>query len=137
MYEWLQVLAGAASGDYRAADNFLTPIIAVREQVHSDFMRNRARSDTLYLTAAALLDTQFTPMTLYRCSERAFRFESLKLVASTKPQTADIYALRGILALEAGDNPRAAEMFRKVLELKDQGLVPVANYYLDLMEANK
>ncbi len=37
----------------------------------------------------------------------------------------------------AGDNGRAAEMFRKVLDLKDAVLSPVAKYYLNLLEAKK
>jgi hypothetical protein len=136
VYEWLQVLTAAASGDYRVADEFLEPIVAFRQQIRDDFVRNRVRSDGMYILAAGLLDTQVTPMTLWRSLERDYRYEQLKLIAAAPAQVADIYTIRGILALEAGDNPRAAEMFRKVVSLKDAGLIPIAKYYLDLLEAN-
>src|SRR5207245_2713585 len=75
VYEWLQVLVAAASGDYQVADDFLEPIVALREQVHRDFVRNRSRSDGMYLIGAGLLDMQITPMTLWRGFERAYRGE--------------------------------------------------------------
>jgi hypothetical protein len=137
VYEWLQVLMATASGDYRVADEYLEPIIALREQVHRDVLRNRSRSDAMYLIGADFLDMQITPMTLWRGFERAYRGESLRIAASSTPHTADVYALRGILALEAGDNDRAEKMFRKVIDLKDTGVAPMAKYYLDLIEANR
>jgi len=136
-YEWLQVLAAAASGDYRVADEFLAPIVKMRERVHDELLLNRSRRDALYLTSSALLDTQVTPMTLLHGYERAYQLESLKILASIPAQVGDIYTLRGILALEAGDNKHAEEMFRKVVSLKDYNFMPIANYYLELMEANK
>jgi hypothetical protein len=136
-YEWLQVLAAAASGDYRVADEFLAPIVKMRERVHDELLLNRSRRDALYLTSSALLDTQVTPMTLLHGYERAYQLESLKILASIPAQVGDIYTLRGILALEAGDNKHAEELFRKVVSLKDYNFMPIANYYLELMEANK
>lgn len=137
VYEWLQVMVAAASGDYRAADENLEPMITLREQVHRESLRNRSRSTAMHLTRASLLDTQITPMTLWRGYERAYQIESLKIAASNTPHTADIYALRGLLALEAGDNAHAAAMFKRVTELRDAGVMPVAKYYLDSMEANR
>jgi tetratricopeptide (TPR) repeat protein len=148
VYEWLQVMVAAASGDYRAADEFLEPLIAFREQTHHNYMRNRALIEALFglrtgnlpyagLIPTALLDTQFTPMTFWRSFERAYRTESLRQAAATTPYTADIYTLRGILALEAGDIPHATAMFRKVLEVNDPILTPVAKYYVELIDANK
>ena len=89
------------------------------------------------LIPTALLDTQFTPMTIWRSFERAYRTESLRQAAATTPYTADIYTLRGILALEAGDIPHATAMFRKVLDVNDPTLTPVAKYYVELIDANK
>jgi tetratricopeptide (TPR) repeat protein len=137
VYEWLQVLTAASSGDYKVADEYLEPIAEIRQQVRDEFVRNRARSDGMYLLAAGLLDTQVTPMTLWRGFERHYRYESLKLIVSAPAHVADTYAIRGILALEAGDNAHAEAMFRKVLSLNEASLVPIAKYYLGLLEANK
>jgi hypothetical protein len=136
-YDWLQLLVAAASGDYRLADQILVPIIEFREQIYRNYVRSRTRAEILDLFAAALFDTQVTPITMLRGIERAARIEGVKMVAAATPQTADLYALRGLLALESGDIDHAAAMFRNVMELKDQGLEPIAKYYLDLLEANK
>jgi tetratricopeptide (TPR) repeat protein len=145
-FEWFQVLVAAASGDYRAADEALEPIIAMREQMHANFLRLGTRFELLDMTPgtlpvrgilpASLVSTQVTPVTLYVSLQHARRLEALRLAAASKPQTADLYALRGLLALEAGDNAHAVKMFRKVLQLDDPGAGPVAKYYLDLLEAN-
>ena len=145
-FEWFQVLVAAASGDYRAADEAFEPIIAMREQMHANFLRLGTRFELLDVTPgtlpargmlpASLVSTQVTPLTLYVSLQHARRLEALRLAAASKPQTADLYALRGLLALEAGDNAHAVKMFRKVLQLEDPGAGPVAKYYLDLLEAN-
>jgi hypothetical protein len=136
-YEWLQALVAAASGDYRTADEVLAPVIDLRKQFHADYLRSRNRFEAFELTRAALLDTQVTPMTLWRGFERAYRIDGLRLTAATKPYTADLYTLRGILALEAGDIPHAADMFRTVVDLNDPVLLPVAKFYVELIDANK
>src|SRR5262249_40968187 len=54
----------------------------------------------------------------------------------------DLLALRGLLALEQGDNPTAARCFRKADELTNQGQfffegAILARRYLQLLQANR
>jgi len=145
-YEWLQALAAAASGDYRVLDEWLAAIIPMREQSLQrliplqtlfELIRMRLVDEQVGLLQAAIDETQSTPMRLFRDMERQYRLDRLKLVTSIKPQTADIYAVRGILALEAGNNAHAEEMFRKVVSQKDPNFVPIAEYFLKLLDANR
>jgi hypothetical protein len=140
LYEWLQVMVGAASGDYREADQFLEPIVQLREQVQreaAESARRTIRELTVHMFRIGLVQIHPTPMLLYRQYERAYlqdRLESLQTIIDAPAQVADIFALRGILALEAGNNAHAAAQFRKALELKDITVAPVARFYLDLLE---
>jgi tetratricopeptide (TPR) repeat protein len=140
LYEWLRVMVGAASGDYREADQFLEPIIELRKQVRqeaAESARRAMRNLTPHTLAASLAQVHPTPMLIYRHYERYFllqKLQDLQAIIDAPPQVADVYALRGILALEAGNNAHAAAQFRKVLELKDATLTPLAKYYLDLLE---
>jgi hypothetical protein len=140
LYEWLQVMVGAASGDYREADQFLEPILQLREQVQretAETAQRTIRTLTPHVFASGLVQVHPTPMLLYRRYERYYlvdKLQNLKAVTEAHAQVADIYALRGILALEAGNNAHAAAQFRKVLDAKDATLAPVARFYLDLLE---
>lgn len=140
LYDWLQVMVGAASGDYREADRFLDPIIELRQQLQkesAESARRAMRNLTPHTLAASLAQPYPSPMLIYRHYERYFllqKLRDLQAAIDAPAQVADVYALRGILALEAGDNEHAAAQFRKVLELKDAMLEPLAQYYLDLLE---
>jgi hypothetical protein len=146
IYEWLQVSAAAASGDYRAADEWLARIIPTREQglqklipmqTLFELIRTRVAEEQTGMLQAALSSTQVTPVTLLFGIERGIRMERLRMMTTFKAHVGDLYVLRGILALESSDNTHAEEMFRKVVELKEQAFVPIAEYYLRLLEANK
>jgi tetratricopeptide (TPR) repeat protein len=140
LHEWLEVMVGAASGDYREADRFLDPIIELREQVQREAAENARqamRSYTTNMFRFGLAQVHPSPMLLYRRYERSYlldRLQNLDAITKASAQVSDIYALRGILALEAGNNAHAAAQFRKVLELKDANLAPVAQFYLGLLE---
>jgi tetratricopeptide (TPR) repeat protein len=137
VYEWMQAMVGAASGDYEKADKFLGSIDAMREQVHQEAKQNELFRRALDIVGSTLVQVEPSFAALHQTYLRTLTYEFARLTALSKPLTADIHALRGILALEAGDLPRATEQFQRVLDLNEPVLAPMARYYLDLLAANK
>jgi tetratricopeptide (TPR) repeat protein len=136
-HNWLQILTAASSGDYLEADARLEPILEMRDEANQQNMKMSTRSLTFQLLSFELSVPDQMPCRLWWSMERAKSIDRLKLIKTMKPVKADIFILRGILALEAGRNAHARKMFSQALDWADRELEPVARYYLKLLKDNE
>jgi hypothetical protein len=133
-HAWLQILVAAASGDYLEADAKLESILAIRDRDHKQLLEFTTRNIAFRLITLDLSVPHQLPSRLWWSLERASMMDRLKSLKNAEPVKADIFVLRGVLALERGDNARAKRLFQEVLALKNRQFEPIAQYYLRLME---
>src|SRR5262249_46709536 len=101
-YEWFKVLIGAACGNYQQARPFLDDYVLRTEQGTVE--------GALRLLQAQALQGGLSPASLYGTTTMPNRLRQL----------ADWRVLRGLLALEEGDNAAAAKAFQAALDLGER-----------------
>src|SRR5262249_50495700 len=101
-YEWYNTLIGAACGNYQQAGQYLDEYIRRFELSSVE--------GTLRLVQAQVFDGGLSPESLY----------GINMVPSRVREIADWRVLRGMLALEEGDNELAAKQFQAALDLGDR-----------------
>jgi hypothetical protein len=136
-HNWLKILVAAAVGDYAAADASLKPLLAVRETSNKESIKMATRSLTFQLVSFDLAMTNPSPGRLWWIEERAAAMERIKKVQAMPAVKADIFILRGLLALESGSSIHAKGLFLQAAKLKDRDLDDTARKYLRSLESNK
>jgi hypothetical protein len=120
IYKWLLVLQAMSVGDYDKADEALAQMIAVVEGIHRSVLPGGLTPGICAQMSVDFLDpTGLRPLT-WQCIQRYDRFlklQQLKRLPPVAPAKAELHVLRGLLALEIGDNQKAAEQFRAGLNL--------------------
>ncbi len=121
-YAWYMILLAAASGDYEQAGRAIDEAMASIEHSSTQIM--------LRLLQAQAFQGVINPST----------FQALNGLLEQVRQNADFLVLRGMLALEEGDNPTAAKYFQQALDMSDQARFDfesrvLAVRYLQLIKA--
>jgi tetratricopeptide (TPR) repeat protein len=128
-YEWYHTLLAAASGDYRSAGEYVEQIL--------ELSRPGLPQAALFLSDFPVFRGQTKPDSL---------FLGVNSLLSAARNLAALHTVRGILALEQGDNEAAAKSFRDALQVGrapgEKGPSdmtfdgrPIAVRYLRLIEA--
>lgn len=136
-YEWLQFLLAAATGDYLEADRTLEPVIALREKVVLREKDERVKGTLSRLMSLDFAMPPYILQSLWWSRERMFLIEIMRASLAARPQRAEINVLRGVLAVEAGDIPRAERLFREARSQDDGTLKPIIDFYVEMFEANR
>jgi tetratricopeptide (TPR) repeat protein len=165
VYETYRMRLAAAEGDYEEADHFceeaggrmLTDpgaLVALRQSPFELFGADRNALDGLGFRELAALDvSKFLlyhmpdtgpPLVYPRARRRQMAMEMPGLLSYPLQQQANFEALRGLLAIEAGDREAARRHFREALfrgseqrkVTMDFGGLPAAARYLELIESN-
>jgi hypothetical protein len=123
-YEWYNALIGAACGDYQRAGQFLEDYIQRLEQMNIEGVLRLMEMQTFQ----GGLSPGLSPGSLY----------GILTAPSRISQVADYRVLRGLLALEEGDNAVAAKYFQAALDAgKLEAFAfesrPIAERYLQLI----
>lgn len=137
VYRWLKVYFAAATGDYAAADrelgDILGPVDVDIPEVRGRRVDPRVAMGIVLgghvLDRAARLPYNPIPGVLQRAEGFALHLKQL----------AEIAALQGLLALEAGDTALARGHLRRSLQFFDdaEGAGGLARHYLGMMRANE
>jgi hypothetical protein len=98
-YEWYQTMLAAATGNYRDAGQYVDDLTAVA--------RKEASHSVLVLTDRLTLRGDMDPTTM---------FYGLNGIATSVRNVASFYSLRGLIAVEQGDNATALKSFRQALD---------------------
>jgi tetratricopeptide (TPR) repeat protein len=118
-YNWYRALAQAALGNYQDAGEQLDRGLKMMAGSSDEKLMRLIQVETFSMVA---------PET----------FATLNNLVSSWRQAADYYVVRGLLALEEGDNSTAAQSFQKALSLAGGTLTfegrSIAKNYLDLLE---
>ncbi len=120
IYKWLLVLQAMSVGDYDKADEALAQMIATVEKTHRATLPGGSAPGICAQLSVDFLDPTGLRPLAGQCSQRYERFlklQQLKRVPLNSPVQGELHVLRGLLALEIGDNQRAAEQFRAGLNL--------------------
>jgi hypothetical protein len=120
-YEWYNALIAAASGNYQEAGRFLDEYTLQFEQ--------SSLEGVLRLLQMQTFDGGLSPQSLFGVNTVSTRLREL----------ADWRVLRGLLALEAGENAVAAKRFQAALDIGNQKKLdfesrPIAEHYLRRIE---
>jgi hypothetical protein len=120
-YEWYNALIGAASGTYRDACQFLEEYITRFEQSNLE--------GALRLLEMQTFQGGLSPGSLY----------GVGTIANRAREAADLRTLRGMLALEQGENAVASKFFQAALAMGDREKFhfegrPLAVRYLQLLK---
>jgi hypothetical protein len=120
IYKWLLVLQAMSVGDYDKADEALAQIIASVERIHRVVLPAGSTPGVCAQLSTDFLDpTGLRPLT-WQCFlryDRAVKLQQLKRLPPRSLVQPELHVLRGLLALEIGDNERAMEQFRAGLNL--------------------
>jgi tetratricopeptide (TPR) repeat protein len=135
-YNWLQVLTAAACGDYQEADAKLSPLLDMRELEQKQFATMMARETSLQMISFEIATPHQLPARVWWNVKRASFLLELERGRDRPPLKADIFILRGLLALEEGRNAHAKKMFTQAIGSGAPDLEPMARYYLKLLEVN-
>ena len=143
-YHWFRAQAFAALGDYNRA---LQECQALATTLQPGGVRTDAEASEVIagLVCAALLESVPTGTGLFAFLRQAtVRAENLSRLANltrSLSRQADVWVLRGLLALELGELAEAEDAFRQALDLWQEGKGvdfngrPIAETYLDFLEA--
>lgn len=135
-FRWLRAQLAAAEGAYREADADLATLTTAEGIDVPEFhLRNAPLGRVVaFLVGKAVLD-HAAPQTLVLSANATSLRSEVERLASIFRQQADIACLRGLLALEVGETPRAMDQFRSSLarwEGASDGAALMARHYLAL-----
>ncbi|HZT82285.1 MAG TPA: hypothetical protein VFA26_18805 [Gemmataceae bacterium] len=121
-YEWFRLLAAAAAGNYRDADAVLERTLGhqdgrAREELAGLVLRTLGHSSFFALSWAGGPQPEPLASYLLQAFLRASTAQALRSFPTGADRRADLQTIRGLLALEMGDNARAARLFRNALQL--------------------
>lgn len=135
-YEWFQFLLAAGSGDYQRADELLQRIEDQQRPIILDLFQGQALN-LFPLSRLELPQTQpLAALALQRLQQDS-AIRRLLGYPFGRVQQADLYTLRGMIALESGDTERARQRFETARDLGSTPVYPtysIATHFLEQLQ---
>jgi tetratricopeptide (TPR) repeat protein len=140
-YHWLRAELAAADGGYAMADEDLRAMTLTRWAIPEMRLQNLPFREAMALLVGKMFlegapGPESIPQQLWRARSRSDFINGLGDLVQGRRQHADQLALRGLLALEAGETDRAERLFRESLSLRlggREGGAVLAEHFLQLM----
>jgi tetratricopeptide (TPR) repeat protein len=150
-YHWLRAELEAATGHYEEADRELAKVAPLKPNVRIELVSSRPmtlRETIAIILSREVIDRAPGPGLAMNILSQD-RFDQLYALVLKLHQQAAVLTLRGLLALEVGQNSRAQEHFRSALAIWHTLTLPeaiapeagagqaLARYGLDLLECGQ
>jgi tetratricopeptide (TPR) repeat protein len=120
IYKWLMVLQAATLGEYDEADRLLKELIDVARARNKRELTRLIGSGVAYLFRTDFIDPSGQrPLTWTIVQRQEFlkRLQGFRYIPLEPAEEGELNVLRGMLAVEAGNNRHAEECFRHALNL--------------------